>query len=104
MSSLDGCLCTARFACCIGSRGQEVFERGRQAPPVAIRFARRRCELQDPAESAPASEREGTVTVECSASVWAQELTLLEADLRGRLNAALKGQTVRSLRFVVKAP
>jgi predicted nucleic acid-binding Zn ribbon protein len=56
------------------------------------------------AESAPASEREGAVTVECSASVWAQELTLLEADLRGRLNAALKGQTVRSLRFVVKAP
>ncbi|MEA2484217.1 MAG: hypothetical protein QOC55_2164 [Thermoleophilaceae bacterium] len=56
------------------------------------------------AESAPASEREGTVTVDCSASVWAQELTLLEADLRGRLNAALKGQTVRSLRFVVKAP
>jgi predicted nucleic acid-binding Zn ribbon protein len=56
------------------------------------------------AESAPVSEREGTVTVDCSASVWAQELTLLEADLRARLNAALKGQTVRSLRFVVKTP
>jgi predicted nucleic acid-binding Zn ribbon protein len=56
------------------------------------------------AESAPASEREGTVTVDCSASVWAHELTLLEGDLRGRLNAVLKGQTVRSLRFVVKAP
>jgi predicted nucleic acid-binding Zn ribbon protein len=56
------------------------------------------------AESAPASEREGIVTVECSGSVWAQELTLLEADLRGRLNARLEGFQVRSLRFTVKTP
>jgi predicted nucleic acid-binding Zn ribbon protein len=56
------------------------------------------------AESAPASERGGKVTVECSAGVWAQELTLLEPDLRARLNAALEGPLVASLRFVVKTP
>ena len=55
------------------------------------------------AESAPSSEHEGTVTVECSAGVWAQELTLLAPDLVGRLNARLEGFQVRSLRFVVKA-
>jgi predicted nucleic acid-binding Zn ribbon protein len=56
------------------------------------------------AETAPASEREGSVTVECSGAVWAQELTLLEADLRGRLNARLGEPQVRSLRFRVKTP
>jgi predicted nucleic acid-binding Zn ribbon protein len=56
------------------------------------------------AESAPASEREGVVTVECSGGAWAQELTLLEGDLVGRLNARLEGLQVRSLRFVVRTP
>ena len=56
------------------------------------------------AESAPASEREGTVTVDCSGAVWAQELSLLEGDLRGRLNARLEALQVRSLRFRVKTP
>jgi predicted nucleic acid-binding Zn ribbon protein len=56
------------------------------------------------AESAPASEREGTVTVDCSGAVWAQELTLLEPELVGRLNARLEGFQVRSLRFRVKEP
>jgi predicted nucleic acid-binding Zn ribbon protein len=56
------------------------------------------------AESAPASEREGTVSVECSAAVWAQELTLLEGDLLARLNPLLKGAQVRHLRFKVKTP
>jgi predicted nucleic acid-binding Zn ribbon protein len=56
------------------------------------------------AESAPAGEREGTVTVECSGAVWAQELTLLEGDLLGRLNGRLGGTQVRHLRFKVKTP
>ena len=56
------------------------------------------------AESGPASEREGVVTVDCSGAVWAQELTLLETDLRARLNARLSGLQVRSLRFRVKSP
>jgi predicted nucleic acid-binding Zn ribbon protein len=56
------------------------------------------------AEAAPSAEREGTVTVDCSASVWAQELALLAPDLVTGLNTALGGPQVRSLRFVVKAP
>jgi hypothetical protein len=56
------------------------------------------------AEAAPASEREGTVTVECSGAVWAQELTLLAPDLVARMNGVLEGTAVRALRFVVKAP
>jgi predicted nucleic acid-binding Zn ribbon protein len=54
--------------------------------------------------SAPASEREGTVTVDCSGAVWAQELALLEADLVARLNERLEGLQVRSLRFRVTTP
>jgi predicted nucleic acid-binding Zn ribbon protein len=54
------------------------------------------------AESAPASEREGTVFVDCSAGVWAEELTLLAPDLLGRLNGHLNGPKVRELRFRVK--
>jgi predicted nucleic acid-binding Zn ribbon protein len=56
------------------------------------------------AESAPLSEREGMVTIECSGAVWAQELTLLEPELLTRLNGRLEGFQVRSLRFRVKAP
>jgi predicted nucleic acid-binding Zn ribbon protein len=56
------------------------------------------------AESAPAAEREGTVTVQCSGGVWKQELTLLEGDLRAGLNARLEGLQLRSLRFIVKTP
>lgn len=55
------------------------------------------------AATAPAAEREGTVTVECSASVWAQELTLMAGDLLGRLNPRLGDKRVRALRFVVKS-
>jgi predicted nucleic acid-binding Zn ribbon protein len=54
------------------------------------------------AESAPSAEREGVVTVDCSGAVWAQELTLMEGDILGRLNARLEGFQVRSLRFRVK--
>jgi predicted nucleic acid-binding Zn ribbon protein len=56
------------------------------------------------AEATPASERDGTVTVDCSGAVWAHELELLGPDLTTRLNAALRGVQVRGLRFVVKAP
>ena len=56
------------------------------------------------AEASPAAEREGTVTVECSGAVWAQELALLEPELVARLNDALGREKVRSLRFKVTAP
>jgi predicted nucleic acid-binding Zn ribbon protein len=56
-------------------------------------------------EAAPVSEREGTVLCTCSSAVWANELELLEPDLRGRLNEALGGGgegPVRGLRFSAK--
>jgi predicted nucleic acid-binding Zn ribbon protein len=56
------------------------------------------------AETAPSEEREGTLTIDCSGAVWAQELSLLEGELRERLNARLEGVQVRNLRFVVKTP
>jgi predicted nucleic acid-binding Zn ribbon protein len=51
------------------------------------------------AQAHPSSERAGVVTVTCSSSVWAQELTLMGPDLMGRLNAALGSEFVRELRF-----
>ena len=56
------------------------------------------------AESAPASERSGTVSVRCSSATWAQELQLLEPDLREHLNRVLgtpAGSRVEALRFGV---
>ena len=56
------------------------------------------------AEASPVSERDGIVTVSCSAAVWAQELELLGSDLRARLSAhpALAGGgSIERLRFVV---
>ena len=59
-------------------------------------------------ESAPVSERQGTVTVACRSAVWAQELELLAGDLTDRLNtrigAAAGGSGVTALRFVVRDP
>lgn len=55
------------------------------------------------AEADPVSERAGTVTFACRSSVWANELTLMAADLTERLNASLEGSPVRELRFVTQA-
>jgi predicted nucleic acid-binding Zn ribbon protein len=46
----------------------------------------------------PTAERDGVLTVRCEAAVWAQELTLIEADLLPRINAALGAETIRELR------
>jgi len=51
------------------------------------------------AQAHPSAERAGVVTVTCSSSVWAQELTLMGPDLTARLNAALGGDPVREFRF-----
>jgi predicted nucleic acid-binding Zn ribbon protein len=51
------------------------------------------------AQAHPSAERAGVVTVTCSSSVWAQELTLMGPDLAARLNAALGAEFVRELRF-----
>ena len=49
-------------------------------------------------EATPVSERGGVVTIVCRSAVWAQELDLLSADLVERLNEALDGPRVASLR------
>jgi predicted nucleic acid-binding Zn ribbon protein len=51
------------------------------------------------AHAHPSAERDGVVTVTCSSSVWAQELTLMAPELTARLNDALKSDFVRELRF-----
>ena len=51
------------------------------------------------AQAHPTADRNGTVTVTCSSSVWAQELTLMGPELADRLNAALGSEFVRELRF-----
>jgi predicted nucleic acid-binding Zn ribbon protein len=46
----------------------------------------------------PTGERDGVLTITCEASVWAQELTLMQGELIPRLNAALGGEAIRELR------
>jgi predicted nucleic acid-binding Zn ribbon protein len=50
------------------------------------------------AQSQPVAERDGTVTVACSSSVWAQELDLLSERVVERLNEALGRPAVKGLR------
>ena len=50
------------------------------------------------AQAEPTGERGGVLTVTCSSAVWAQELDLMGPDLVGRINAALGGESVVSLR------
>jgi predicted nucleic acid-binding Zn ribbon protein len=50
------------------------------------------------AHATPTGERDGTLVVSCDAAVWAQELDLMGPELVGRINAALGGEKVRSLR------
>jgi predicted nucleic acid-binding Zn ribbon protein len=49
----------------------------------------------------PVSERAGEATVDCSDSVWAQELDLMQAQLLGRLEERLGERAPKSLRFRV---
>jgi len=56
------------------------------------------------AEAEPVSERAGVVTIACRSAVWANELELLAPGLVERLNEALGGPAVGTLRFVVGRP
>ncbi len=56
------------------------------------------------AEAQPVSERAGTLTVSCAASVWAQELDLMAAVIVERLNGALGAARVVRLRCVTTPP
>jgi predicted nucleic acid-binding Zn ribbon protein len=49
----------------------------------------------------PVSERGGEVTIDCSDSVWAQELDLMRGQLLERLRERLGERAPRSLRFRV---
>lgn len=48
----------------------------------------------------PSAVREGVLTVRCEASVWAQELQLMAAELIPRLNDALGEEAITSLKCV----
>ncbi len=50
------------------------------------------------ASARPTSERDGILTVTCTAAVWAQELDLMSSELIPRLNTALGAQDIRELR------
>jgi predicted nucleic acid-binding Zn ribbon protein len=50
------------------------------------------------AAAAPSAERDGVLTVTCTAAVWAQEVDLLAGELIPRLNAELGGEQIRQLR------
>ncbi len=50
------------------------------------------------AAARPTAERDGVLTVQCEAAVWAQELDLMAPELLPRLNAALGEDRLGKLR------
>jgi predicted nucleic acid-binding Zn ribbon protein len=50
------------------------------------------------AAARPTAERDGVLTVTCTAAVWAQELDLMAVQLIDQLNLALGEQVLRELR------
>lgn len=56
------------------------------------------------AQARPTGERQGVVTVSCSASVWAQELELMAPMVLAQLNARLPAGKVARLRCVTAGP
>lgn len=50
------------------------------------------------AEATPTGLRDGVLTVDCRASVWAQELELMSLELASRLNLAIGSEVVLRLR------
>lgn len=50
------------------------------------------------AAARPTAEREGVLTVQCEAAVWAQELDLMAPELLARLNTALGEDHLHKLR------
>lgn len=54
------------------------------------------------AAARPVSERQGAVTIVCVDSVWAQELDLMQEQLRQGLRERLGEDAPRSLRFRVE--
>jgi predicted nucleic acid-binding Zn ribbon protein len=55
-------------------------------------------------EARPTGERSGTLTISCSASVWAQELDLMGPTIVERLNSLLRDGEISRLRCVAVPP
>jgi predicted nucleic acid-binding Zn ribbon protein len=55
-------------------------------------------------EATPTTERDGTLTIACKSSVWAQELDLMGPELVAKLNARLGGERITALRCVASPP
>ncbi|HWT89640.1 MAG TPA: DUF721 domain-containing protein [Solirubrobacterales bacterium] len=55
------------------------------------------------AVATPVSERDGTLTIECADTVWAQELDLMQAALLERLREEVGEQAPQALRFRVNS-
>ena len=84
---------------------QLVAEAAPETPLAAIQAAWAQAAGETVARQAePVAERDGQVTVACRTASWAQELDLLQDDLRRRLNEALADDLVSGLRFTADAP
>ncbi|HVD41177.1 MAG TPA: DUF721 domain-containing protein [Solirubrobacterales bacterium] len=55
------------------------------------------------AVAVPVSERDRTLTIECSGAVWAQELDLMQETLLERLRSEVGEQAPEALRFRVNS-
>ena len=52
-------------------------------------------------EATPVTERAGTITVACSSSAWAQELDLLESNIRSKIEPKLPPEPrLEGFRFI----
>ena len=56
------------------------------------------------AEAEPVSERDGVLTVHCASATWAEELSLMEAELLERLRERLGDGCPDSMRVLVGQP
>lgn len=55
-------------------------------------------------QATPVRERDGVVFVACSSAIWAQELDLIQGEIRSGLNRLLGPDRVKALRFSADGP
>jgi predicted nucleic acid-binding Zn ribbon protein len=53
------------------------------------------------AEAEPVSESDGVLTVRCRSATWAQELSLMEPEILGRLGELLEQRSPKALKLLV---
>ena len=86
--------------------GDSLRELRTRSQPATLLAAVQGCWLEAVGEriaahAGPVRERDGMITVECTAATWAQELDLLQPELLMRVNEALGEARVDRLRMVV---